>query len=548
MAKNPNIEIDVNGKLKKSYSLKGKTGVTITGTFGDKITDVSVSGSTMIITLDDNKKLKLTNISNPSGIALTADIPQITMQAFYNNFYEKSWVPTSAKTKKVTGSVFDDNIELDEYYNSKGKGLTVNGGAGNDEIIGTIYADTINGGVGNDRITGGLGNDKLTGGKGEDTFVYASYYHVDTITDADVNDRIIMDDSDAADLRYAKNGKNLEIYCDDSYDVNNKLVIKNYFKTKEANRVDNLDADGESIKISDAIKNNLAISGSGKINGDDKDNIIVGSAKADTIKAKGGNDYIVTASGNDKVYAGTGNNTIAFKLGDGTDTVYSDGGTDTLSFNNIDPDKITVLEDGKNLYIQYSDNDSVVLDKYMTTEKHSVQKVSINGSEQTMAEFLAAHDIYIGGSGKIEGTDEADLIKGSVKADTINAKGGDDVIYASKGNDKINGGDGDDQYIYDGFDDYTFKEIPSLGHDTIYNSNGTDRISITGIDENYTRANYFEPNIIHYTSRVYPSYVDNQFYGHIHYLKKGNDLVISPYALYGYNGKYERRFWSQIYR
>ncbi|CAK7053264.1 MAG: hypothetical protein DELT_01099 [Desulfovibrio sp.] len=49
---------------------------------------------------------------------------------------------------------------------------TINGGAGNDVIYGGAGNDTLNGGLGNDMIYGGAGNDILTGGAGNDTFVW----------------------------------------------------------------------------------------------------------------------------------------------------------------------------------------------------------------------------------------------------------------------------------------------------------------------------------------------------------------------------------------
>ena len=50
-------------------------------------------------------------------------------------------------------------------------GLTsVDGGAGNDTLIGSKFADTLHGGEDNDIITGGLGKDTLFGDAGNDIF------------------------------------------------------------------------------------------------------------------------------------------------------------------------------------------------------------------------------------------------------------------------------------------------------------------------------------------------------------------------------------------
>jgi Ca2+-binding RTX toxin-like protein len=51
-------------------------------------------------------------------------------------------------------------------------GLTIDGGAGNDTIIGSQGADTLIGGDGNDTVIGGRGNDTAFLGNGNDTFVW----------------------------------------------------------------------------------------------------------------------------------------------------------------------------------------------------------------------------------------------------------------------------------------------------------------------------------------------------------------------------------------
>ena len=68
----------------------------------------------------------------------------------------------------------------------------VNGGKGNDKLIGNEFSNVLNGGKGNDLIVGGdrndeliggLGNDKLIGGKGKDIFKLSTGYGYDLIED-----------------------------------------------------------------------------------------------------------------------------------------------------------------------------------------------------------------------------------------------------------------------------------------------------------------------------------------------------------------------------
>jgi Ca2+-binding RTX toxin-like protein len=65
--------------------------------------------------------------------------------------------------------------------------VAVDGGAGNDKLYGSRFADTLRGGGGNDTLLGSGGNDILSGGSGVDTFVFSVRFGHDRITDFAVN-------------------------------------------------------------------------------------------------------------------------------------------------------------------------------------------------------------------------------------------------------------------------------------------------------------------------------------------------------------------------
>lgn len=79
----------------------------------------------------------------------------------------------------------DGNDTLDG--SAAGIGITLNGDAGNDSLVGSSSADTINGGAGDDTITGGQGRDVLSGGGGNDEFVFN---HGDSSTTGGLWDQI----------------------------------------------------------------------------------------------------------------------------------------------------------------------------------------------------------------------------------------------------------------------------------------------------------------------------------------------------------------------
>jgi Ca2+-binding RTX toxin-like protein len=60
---------------------------------------------------------------------------------------------------------------LDPAVPVNGIAVTINGGDGDDEVIGTDGADVLNGGNGNDRLIGFKGPDTMNGQDGDDTMV-----------------------------------------------------------------------------------------------------------------------------------------------------------------------------------------------------------------------------------------------------------------------------------------------------------------------------------------------------------------------------------------
>jgi len=74
-----------------------------------------------------------------------------------------------ADVKKIVVNALAGNDNVSFGYGTIG--AKIDGGAGNDHIIGTSSNDTINGGAGNDYIHAWLGNDVVNGGDGNDTLI-----------------------------------------------------------------------------------------------------------------------------------------------------------------------------------------------------------------------------------------------------------------------------------------------------------------------------------------------------------------------------------------
>jgi Ca2+-binding RTX toxin-like protein len=88
---------------------------------------------------------------------------------------------------EIDGVNVTGNITLD-FDNTYASALSVETGSGDDTILGSLAADTINGGSGDDSITGGLSADDITLGAGSDEVVLTSALATDTIQDFNVDD------------------------------------------------------------------------------------------------------------------------------------------------------------------------------------------------------------------------------------------------------------------------------------------------------------------------------------------------------------------------
>ena len=109
---------------------------------------------------------------------------------------------------------------------------TINGGNGNDLLVGGTGNDTINGGNGDDNLDGGTGrdtliggsgNDLLTGGNGADTFVLSNSSGFDRITDFgngnDVIDLSATDFEDFGDVNLVEQNGTVFIFIDEDSSV-----------------------------------------------------------------------------------------------------------------------------------------------------------------------------------------------------------------------------------------------------------------------------------------------------------------------------------------
>ncbi len=89
-------------------------------------------------------------------------------------------------SQAVTGSTAANAFDFSGLTAMSGLAY-VDGGSGNDTLVGSAFADDLRGGSGNDRLTGGTGNDMLRGGSGTDTLTFGPGFGQDKILDFALN-------------------------------------------------------------------------------------------------------------------------------------------------------------------------------------------------------------------------------------------------------------------------------------------------------------------------------------------------------------------------
>ena len=368
----------------------------------------------------------------------------------------------------------------------------VDGGDGNDSIIGSAGGDTIAGGYGNDTLIGGAGDDFIYAGYGDDSF--AGGDGVDTI-----------------DFRYNSSPMTFNMTAGTA-----------------------LFSDG-SVEAMAGFENLYGGDGNDSITGTGGANRLWGEGGDDTILGGAGNDTISGGAGADSLNGQGGIDTIDYAYATGalainlvTQTATSSGGGSEVfaSFENAiggqGDDSIlgtgaanTLDGQGGNDTINAGGgddtvaggfgNDSLIGGAGVNTLDYSYSSAagSINLATAT-ADFANDDDTFTGfvnaigstGANTITGSGGANLIDGIAGYDSLLGGGGADTLLGGDGADTLNGqagvdrlegGAGDDLYLFDGSADQ-FVELAGQGTDrvssaltyTLVAGSNIENLSLTG--------------------------------------------------------------------
>jgi Ca2+-binding RTX toxin-like protein len=308
--------------------------------------------------------------------------------------------------------------------------LSVDGGPGNDIIIGSDGNDRLSGGEGNDVINGRDGNDILTGGDGND-FINGGHGN-DTVLLGAGDDTFAWNPGDGSDVVEGQGGH-------DTLQFNGANIGEQFNVTANGSRVLlTRDVGAVTMDLNGIQQINLAAAGGA-------DTITLGD-----LTGTGVTQINVELSGS----AGSG-------AGDGqADTVLVDGteGDDVINvFGAGSSTSVVGLPATVNITGSEGANDALVVR-------------GLNGDDGIDASTLPAGVINLtedGGAGN-------DRLLGSQGADMLLGGDGNDFLQGNQGNDVAFMGAGDDTFVWN----------PGDGSDTVEGQDGSDSLLFFGSNAN----------------------------------------------------------------
>ena len=404
-------------------------------------------------------------------------------------------------------------------------GLNITGDNSGDYLYGTAYGDTIIGGTGNDTIygnggddtiIGGGGTNNLNGGTGNDTYLFASGFGNNTVSDTTsaASNVIHFTGIDPSDIRMWTDTSGY-LHLQDTTNASYSITV--YAGTTGSGQYEsNVGQYFSQVTFDDSGHTAWNLTGGLNITGDNSGDYLYGTAYGDTITGgtgndtiygNGGDDTIIGGGGTNNLNGGSGNDTYIFASGFGNNTVNDTtaSASNVIHFTGIDPNDIRIWTDTSGyLHLQDTTNASYSITVYAGTtgtgqyESNVGQYFShvtfddvahttwdltggltLTGTSSSENLYGTAYDDTIngmGGSDTIYGNDGNDTLNGGSSADNLSGGNGDDILYGAGGNDYLTGGAGADTFLFKGATAFT-------GSATIadFNTSQGDKIDISDV-------------------------------------------------------------------
>lgn len=396
---------------------------------------------------------------------------------------------------------FSDYSIYWRFPNTDLKGDLIDGGSGNDTIVGSYFEDTIDAGADNDVLTGWGGSDRISGGAGDDEINGDTCYHLQanggiTLRFRAEDDYVpdhgddVIDGGAGADTITGEGGADVllggagaDYLWGDAQDPGGVDVMETAL-SEHGN--DYIDGGSENDYIEGGGRDDFLLGGDGNdsVWGDSEERHLPISAHGqDTLEGGKGNDLLIGGGGDDLLRGGDG----ADKLwGDdeqskvplsahGKDTLEGGEGTDLL----VGGGDADVLFGG-------SGNDTLEGDSgaaATAAEGHGDDYLD-GGADNDKLMGGGGADTLIGGSGADElwgDTTDKDIALTYHGNDSLLGGSGKDSLIGQGGDDDLRGGTEDD--ILEGDDIESRLAASAHGFDTISGDDGNDQITGGGKDD-----------------------------------------------------------------
>ena len=207
----------------------------------------------------------------------------------------------------------------------------IEGGTGNNTLVG---------GDGMETFVGGPGNDSLTGGGGQDTFVFERGDGTDAIVDEAprivFGAGILPQDVTLSPSGFAAGQRDLILTIAGG---GGQITARNWFPSTHSGTIEF--ADGtvwDSAYVGTRVPYTFVSGASGSYTGTLGDDTFAMGASADTMRGEAGNDSLDGDGGNDRLLGGSGGDSLSGGAGNddlrgeaGSDALFGAAGADTLS-------------------------------------------------------------------------------------------------------------------------------------------------------------------------------------------------------------------------
>ncbi|MCP1602208.1 calcium-binding protein [Pseudomonas citronellolis] len=369
-------------------------------------------------------------------------------------------------------------------------------GAGNDWLEGGIGNDSLYGDAGNDTLVGGAGNDYLHGGEGCDVYRFERGWGQDRIDNYDRGtDKVdaieFGSDISADDIQLSRWGSDLILSLKGTDD---RITLSSYL-FNDGNNLHRLEeirfADGTIWDV-ERVKAMLLQGGEGNdtLTGYATDDHLSGGAGNDRLSAGAGNDWLEGGIGNDTLYGDAGNDTLVGDVGndylhggDGSDVYRFERGwgqdridnydrstdkVDAIEFgSDISADDIQLSRWGSNLILSLKGtDDQITLSSYLFNDGNNLYRL-----EEIRFADGTSWDVERVKAMLLQGGEGNDTLTGYATDDRLSGGTGNDRLTAGAGNDWLDGGIGNDTLYGDAGNDTL---VGGAGNDYLHGGDGSD--------------------------------------------------------------------------